>query len=173
MSVGEKAGLGGRGAVVDVDSALGRSIADLVADVASRGDAAVCDALRKHDGVDVTPDRLLVSAAEFEAAQREVGAELRSAIRLMIANIRRFNEELLSRRGSWQVEIAPGHVVGEKVGPIDSAAVFCPSGKASYPSVLAHVATAAVVAGVGDIIVIVPPVPGGDGEVDPAVLVVC
>jgi len=172
MSGDDRGALADRGAVVDVDSALGRTISGLVADVASRGDVAVCDALLEHDGVEVTPAGLQVSASEFEVAQSQVGDELRLAIQLMIANIRRFNEELLARRGSWQTEIAPGHVVGEKVGPIDSAAVFCPSGKASYPSVLAQVATAAVVAGVPDIIVIVPPVPGGDGEIDPAVLVV-
>ena len=172
MSSGEKADLVGRGAVVDIDSELGRDIAALVADVARRGDVAVCDALRHHDGIDITPDQLVVSADEFAAARAGIGDELMSAIRMMISNIRRFNEELLSRRGSWQAEIAPGHVVGEKIGPIDSAAVFCPAGKASYPSVLAQVATAAVVAGVENVIVIVPPRPGGQGEIDPAVLVV-
>ena len=172
MSVPDKAALGDRGAVVDVDSALGRSIALLVADVAARGDAALCDALREHDGVEVTPDRLLASPEEFDTAQSLVDDELRSAIRTMITNIRQFNQELLARRGSWRAEIAPGHIFGEIVGPIDSAAVFCPSGKASYPSVLAQVATAAVVAGVQDIIVIVPPMPGGSGQIDPAVLVV-
>lgn len=172
MSEAERATLLGRGAVVDVNSALGESIASLVRDVADRGDEAVCDALLKHDGVRISPKDLAVSPEEFAAATAAVGDDLRSAIRLMIANIRRFNEELYARRSSWRSEIAPGHVIGEQIGPIDSVAVFCPSGKASYPSVLAQVATPAIVAGVDDVIVIVPPVPGGSGEIDPAVLVV-
>jgi histidinol dehydrogenase len=64
-------------------------------------------------------------------------------------------------------------VVGEKVTPIASAGLFVPSGKASYPSVAYQLGVPAVVAGVPDIALVVPPVPGGSGEVDPAVLVVC
>jgi histidinol dehydrogenase len=64
-------------------------------------------------------------------------------------------------------------VVGEKITPISSAGLFCPSGKASYPSVIAQLGTPAVVAGVPQIAVIVPPAPGTGGEIDPAVLVVC
>jgi histidinol dehydrogenase len=61
--------------------------------------------------------------------------------------------------------------VGEKVSPIASAGLFVPSGKGSYPSVLIQLATPAVVAGVPEITVAVPPVPGSPGTVDPAVLV--
>jgi len=89
-----------------------------------------------------------------------------------LRNIRGFNEALLERRQSWTAEIAPGHTIGEKVGPVANAALFCPSGKASYPSVLAQVATPAVVAGVPQLSAIVPPVPGGGGVIDSAVLAV-
>ena len=63
-------------------------------------------------------------------------------------------------------------MVGEKVSAIASAGLFCPSGKASYPSVLAQLGTPAVVAGVRDVAVVVPPKPGAGGAVDPVVLVV-
>lgn len=172
MTAADKLWLERRGAAGELSDELRDSIAALVADVRERGDAAVCDALLKFDGVDCDPTGLRVSDAEFAAARAAVSPELTTAIRQMLSNIRRFNEELHARRGSWQTEIAPGHVVGEQIGPIASAAAFCPSGKASYPSVLAQVASGAVVAGVPDIVVIVPPVPGGDGAVDPAVLVV-
>ena len=95
-----------------------------------------------------------------------------AAIRDMIDHIRRFNERLLERRGDWRFESDPGLVVGEKVTAIASAGLFCPSGKASYPSVLAQLGTPAVVAGVRDIAVVVPPKPGAGGAVDPVVLVV-
>ena len=170
MSAHDREELAGRGAVGSVSASLRDSIGELVDDVRQRGDAALCDALAEHDAIAVDPANLRVSSAEFETAGSKVGAELRGAISHMIANITAFNELLLARRGSWRAEIAPGHMVGEQIGPIDSVAVFCPSGKASYPSVLAQVGTPAVVAGVEDIIVIVPPMPGGDGEIDPAVL---
>jgi len=170
MSAADRADLARRGAVASISAGLRRSIAKLVDDVLERGDVAVCAALAEHDAIAIEPGDLRVSAAEFETARGQIGVELRDSITQMIANITAFNELLLARRGGWTAEIAPGHMVGEQVGPIDSVAVFCPSGKASYPSVLAQVATPAVVAGVRDIIVIVPPVPGGNGEIDPAVL---
>ena len=159
-----------RGAVESAPADLRDAIASLVEDVRQRGDEAVCDALAHHDRIEVAPEGLRVTEAEFAAAREAVGAELREAIEAMIANIRGFNEQLLSRRTSWRTELAPGHIVGERITAIDSVAVFCPSGKASYPSVLAQVATPAVVAGVQNITVVVPPVPGGTGEIDTAVL---
>ena len=67
----------------------------------------------------------------------------------------------------------PGLTAGEKLSPISSAGLFVPSGKASYPSVAYQLGVPAVVARVPKVVVVVPPVPGGHGEVDPAVLVVC
>ncbi|NNC80157.1 MAG: histidinol dehydrogenase [Acidimicrobiales bacterium] len=172
MTPAEKAWLQQRGSSTEIAGELRTSIRSLVEDVRVRGDGALIDALSSHDGVVVTADGLRVTDAEFATARSVIDDDLHGAIRLMIANIRAFNTELLARRGSWQTELSPGHVVGEKVGPVDSVAVFCPSGKASYPSVLAQVATPAVVAGVPQVSVIVPPVPGGAGEIDAAVLVV-
>jgi histidinol dehydrogenase len=64
-------------------------------------------------------------------------------------------------------------MVGEKITPISSAGLFTPSGKASYPSVAYQLAVPAVVAGVPELALVVPPIPGGTGDVDPAVRVVC
>lgn len=172
MTDAERGRLHARGAASDLATELRASIRTLVGDVRERGDLAVAEALARFDGIEVDASDLQVSAAEIDAATEQISRELHEAIVQMIGNIRLFNEALLDRRGSWQSEIAPGHLVGEKVGPVASAALFCPSGKASYPSVLAQIATPAVVAGVEQLSVIVPPVPGGSGEVDPAVLVV-
>jgi len=153
------------------DPDLRRSIGDLIDDVAHRGDAAVCDALGRFDGIEVTPEQLRVSAEEFERA--EVSAEVDAAIDDAIAHLRAFNEAQLERNADWSIESEPGLVVGEKVAPITSAGLFTPSGKASYPSVAYQLAVPAVVAGVPTLALVVPPIPGGNGEVDPAVLVVC
>lgn len=172
MSPAERDWIHQRGEASEAAIELRSAIRALVEDVRERGDAALIDALARFDRVEVDVAGLRVSEEEFAAANASIDPGVHSAIKQMIANIRAFNEALLERRASWTVEIAPGHVVGEKVGPVASAALFCPSGKASYPSVLAQVATPAVVAGVPQTTVIVPPVPGGGGPIDPAVLVV-
>jgi len=147
-------------------------ISALVADVRERGDVALCAALKKFDGVEVKPSALRASDDEWESADREVGGALREAITDMVDHIRRFNTELRNRLSDWQFESEPGLTIGEKVTPISSAGLFCPSGKASYPSVLAQLGGPAVVAGVEKIAVVVPPKPGAGGRIDPVVLVV-
>ena len=153
------------------DPALRASISDLIEDVRLRGDDAVCDALGRFDRIDVTPDGLRITDDEFDRA--EVTPEVDAAIDDAIAHLRVFNEQQLANTRSWTHETEPGLMVGEKIGPITSAGLFTPSGKASYPSVTYQLAVPAIVAGVPEITVVVPPVPGGSGEVDPAVLVVC
>ncbi len=172
MDAAARAALCDRGLSTGITPELRAAIGELIEDVRAHGDDALCRALARFDGVDVEPDGLAVSDAEFAAARAAVPAELLVAIRDMIDHIRRFNERLLERRGDWRFESDPGLVVGEKVSAIASAGLFCPSGKASYPSVLAQLGTPAVVAGVRDVAVVVPPKPGAGGAVDPVVLVV-
>jgi histidinol dehydrogenase len=153
------------------DPALRRSIGELIDDVRDRGDDAVCDALGRFDGIDVSPDGLRVSTDEFERAS--VSPEVDAAIDDAIAHLRAFNEAQMERASDWSIVSEPGLMVGEKITPITSAGLFTPSGKASYPSVAYQLAMPAVVAGVPSISLVVPPIPGGTGDVDPAVLVVC
>lgn len=153
------------------DPALRESIGALIEDVRVRGDEAVCDALARFDGVEVSPDGLRVGDDEIDGAA--VSPEVDAAIDDAIAHLRAFNEHQLARSGDWSFESEPGLIVGEKISPIASAGLFTPSGKASYPSVTYQLAVPALVAGVPRIVAVVPPVPGGGGAVDPAVLVVC
>ena len=150
---------------------LRRDISMLIEDVRDRGDLALCEALARFDDVEVDPDGLRVSDTEWESAS--VSPEVDRAIDAAITNLRAFNEQQLERSGDWSHEVSPGLVFGEKITPIASAGLFTPSGKASYPSVTYQLAVPAIVAGVPEIAVVVPPVPGSSGEVDPAVLVVC
>jgi len=153
------------------DADLRRSIGELIDDVRNRGDAAVCDALGRFDGIDVSPDGLRVSADELERAA--VSDDVDAALDDAITHLRAFNEAQMEQASDWSIESEPGLTVGEKITPITSAGLFTPSGKASYPSVAYQLAVPAVVAGVPSISLVVPPIPGGSGEVDPAVLVVC
>ena len=150
---------------------LRRSIGELIDDVQERGDAAVCDALSKFDGIDLAPAELMVTAQELEEAS--VSAQVDEAIDHAIANLRTFNTAQMKSTTPWTIEAEPGLTVGEQISPISSAGLFTPSGKASYPSVAYQLAVPAVVAGVASISLVVPPIPGGSGQVDPAVLVVC
>ena len=171
MNVAARDALMRRGIDEIFDADLRRSIGELIEDVRDRGDAAVCDALGRFDGIDVTPDGLRVSADEFE--QASVSEEVDAALDDAITHLRAFNEAQMEQANDWSFESEPGLTVGEKITPITSAGLFTPSGKASYPSVAYQLAVPAVVAGVPSVSLVVPPVPGGSGEVDPAVLVVC
>ena len=160
-----------RGIRAIFDPHLQEAVAEIVEDVREHGDAAVCRALEKFDGCQVAPDRLRVSEEEFADARSHVPQAVLEAIRVGIENVRAFNEELVRER-EWRTEIRPGLTVGEKTTPIASAGLFIPSGKGSFPSVLVQIGTPATVAGVPELAVVVPPVPGGSGEIDPAVLCV-
>lgn len=153
------------------DSELVRGVREIVEDVRARGDAAVVEALARFDGVECPPERLRVSEGELAAAREAVGDELVEAIRQGISNIRAFNERVLAD-ASWMEEVVPGVLMGEQSRAVASAALFVPSGKGSYPSVLMQIGTPAVVADVPEIAVVVPPRSGRGIEVDPAVLVV-
>ena len=171
MSAAEKEALCRRGLDDIFDAGLRDSIGALIEDVRLRGDQAVCDALARFDGITLAPHQLRVPAEEIANAQ--VDPALENAIVDAISHLRAFNEQLLERASDWQMEIENGLTAGEKITPISSVGLFVPSGKASYPSVAYQLGVPAVVAGVKNICLVVPPVPGGNGEVDPAVLVVC
>jgi histidinol dehydrogenase len=150
---------------------LVESVQAIIEDVRARGDAALCDALARFDGVELTPDRLRVGDDELDAARQAVPSDVREAIRLGIRRIRAYNEALM-RGASWTEELAPGVVVGEQCRPIPSAALFVPAGKGSFPSVLMHIGTPATVAGVPHIVVVSPPTSGRGQSMDVAVLAV-
>lgn len=156
------------------DRDLMAAIETIFEEVRTRGDEAVLDATARHDGVRLTADRLAVSEVEIETAHAALDPRLLAGIREAIANSRRFNEaQLAATTHDWQREVRPGFVVGERFAPIPSVGLFVPTGKASYPSVLCQIGTPAIVAGVPDIVVLVPPLPDPpDGRVDPATLAV-
>lgn len=153
-----------------VGEGLGSAIAVIVEDVRKRGDAALVDALGRFDKMTLPVEGLRVSEEEFAEARAAISETLVEAIRTSIAQVRAFNE-LIVQRASWTAEPRPGLVVGEQATAIPSVGLFVPSGKGSFPSVLIQIATPAVVAGVERIVVMLAPVPGGTGQVDPATLV--
>jgi histidinol dehydrogenase len=174
MDASSRAQLLRRGTDAIFDPKLQESIGRILEDVRLNGDEAVCRALRDFDRVSIDPSRLRVTSDEIDRAVASLDAALLAAIRDMVDHIRRFNDEVMTRKAQdWRIESEPGLFVGEKVTPIHSAGLFCPSGKASYPSVLAHIGTPATVAGVPTRVVITPPIPGdATAGVDAATLAV-
>jgi histidinol dehydrogenase len=171
MTAAERDELTARGLDDIFEPELRDSICTLIDDVKTRGDQAVCDALRTHDQIELSPDQLRV--ADDEIDQATVSDDVDRAIDDAIAHLRAFNERQLERFDDWEFESEPGLIVGEKITPISSVGLFTPSGKASYPSVAYQLAVPATVAAVPSIALAVPPIPGGSGQVDPAVLTVC
>jgi histidinol dehydrogenase len=167
-----------RRAIVDrgIDSIYDETFRDdivaIIEDVRARGDAAVLDALRRFDGCELAAEGLRLSEEEIDAGTAATSREVLDALADAIVHLRRFNEKVCER-GDWSFESDPGLVVGERVTPIESAGLFVPSGKGSFPSVLVQLAVPALVAGVPRVVVAVPPLPGGGGDVDPAVLAAC
>jgi histidinol dehydrogenase len=146
------------------------SIERLFADVRARGDEAVVEATERFDGVSIAPGDLRVQPEELATAHAAIGPELLAGIREAIANSRLFNEaQVRATAAGWREEVRPGFLVGEQVAPIPSAGLYVPAGKGSFPSVLCQIGTPAVVAGVPELMVLVPPMPS-TGAVDPATL---
>ena len=166
-----RAALCNRGLEAIFDADLKRAIGAIIDDVREHGDEAVCRALHDFDHVDLAPDQLRATDDELDSAC--VDDDVDAAIDDAIAHLRAFNEQLMARAADWSFESEPGLQVGEKVTPISSAGLFVPSGKASYPSVAYQLGVPAMVAGVPEVALVVPPLPDGSGRIDPAVLVVC
>jgi histidinol dehydrogenase len=140
----------------------------IVEDVRSRGDDAVLEHTRRYDGVELTPDRVQVDRQEVRRAYETVDDGLRTALAAGIDRSRRYNEWL--RPAAFQLEeLETGITVGVKYTPVESIGLYIPSGKGAFPSTLISLVTPAVVAGVGQIAVVLPP--RRDGGADPAVLV--
>ncbi|MGH3429237.1 MAG: histidinol dehydrogenase [Mycobacteriales bacterium] len=140
----------------------------IIDEVRTDGDAALVRYAAKLDGVTLEPDALRVTAAEFDAAEQEVGPELRGAMQDAHDSIVTHHREQLPVE-SWMKEIGPGVLSGERVTPITSVGLYVPRGKGSFPSVMLMLCTPAVLAGVPYIAVCTPP--GPDGSIDAASLV--
>ncbi len=172
LAPAEQARLMARSTAAVFEPGLIASIEALFADVRDRGDAAVVDATARFDGVALAPGELRVRPDELSDAHAALDPALLAGIREAIANSRRFNEaQVRATATGWREEVRAGFLVGEQVAPIPSAGLYVPAGKGSFPSVLCQVGTPAVVAGVPEIVVLVPPMPG-TGVVDPATLAV-
>ena len=145
-------------APADIALGHGKEVAavnEILADVAQRGDAAVVDASRKFDDPEFTADQIRVKPQEMSEAAGRVPARQMSAIRHAIAQVREYQEAMLPPEPKRLNR--PGVSLTMRFTPVESAGLYFPGGKASYPSSLIHLAVPAQVAGVKRIAVATPP----------------
>jgi histidinol dehydrogenase len=157
-----------RGAA-EVDAAVEQRVAQIIADVRARGDAAVLELTARYDGVHAARVAdLELRAGELKAAYENLPAEQRDALAAAAARVRSYHERQLDACGrSWSYRDADGTLLGQKVTPIARAGIYVPGGKAAYPSSVLMNAIPAQVAGVGEIVMLVPT---PRGEKNPLVL---
>jgi histidinol dehydrogenase len=145
---------------------LTATVGAILEDVRARGDAAVLDYTRRFDGREVTTAaELELDPGELEEAAGGVPSELRAALEDAAARIRAYHQHQVQE--SWSYEDGDGIRLGQQVTPLDRVGVYVPGGKAAYPSTVLMNIVPARVAGVQDIVMVVP-APGG--EVNSAVL---
>ncbi len=138
----------------------------IVQDVRLQGDKAVLEYTQAIDGVSLTAESLEVTAAEFDKALQQVDGQVLAAIRRAIANVKSFHVEQLPK--TWLTYREHGSMLGQSCIPLERVGIYVPGGTAMYPSSVIMNAVPAAVAGVKEIIMVVPP--GKDGSVNPNVL---
>ncbi len=131
------------------------AVAQIVADVRCRGDAALREYTRRIDGVDL--DTLTADANAIEAAYQATHVQLKEALHLASDRIRAFHER--EPGGSWLEWDDEGGALGQLVRPLQRVGVYVPGGRAAYPSSLLMTVIPAQVAGVEEIVVTTPPGP--------------
>ena len=142
----------------ETDAAIEQRVADILADVQQRGDAAVLAYTQRFDGLQANDVKALeITQAELKAALDSLPAAQREALQAAAARVRQYHEAQKKASGeSWSYRDEDGTLLGQKVTPLDRVGIYVPGGKAAYPSSVLMNAIPAHVAGVQDIIMVVP-----------------
>ncbi len=142
----------------DTDLAIEQVVAGILSDVQQRGDAAVLEYTRRFDLLDADSMQALeLTQAELKAAFDAIPAAQRDALQAAARRVRSYHEAQKKANGeSWSYRDEEGTLLGQKVTPLDRAGIYVPGGKAAYPSSVLMNAIPAHVAGVGEIIMVVP-----------------
>lgn len=151
-----------RGAESEVES----QVVEILRQVRNRGDAALLDFSRRFDGLQASAvSELEISVARMEDALMTLAPEQRDALERASARIKRYAER--QKLESWQFTEEDGTVLGQTVAPLERVGLYVPGGKAAYPSSVLMNAVPAKVAGVEEVIMMVP---APRGQLNPMVL---
>ncbi len=142
------------------DDSIDEVVANILKDVKKRGDAAVLDYTNRFDKTNASKlAELEISKSELQAALNGLPAAQREALQTAADRVRSYHEKQLM--ASWQYTEADGTILGQQVTSLDRVGLYVPGGKAAYPSSVLMNAIPAKVAGVKDLIMVVP-TPNGE-----------
>jgi histidinol dehydrogenase len=142
------------------DDDIDQVVANILKDVKARGDAAVLEYTNRFDKTDATSlAQLEIPQAELQAALNSLPADQRVALQAAADRVRSYHEKQVMQ--SWQYTEADGTLLGQQVTSLDRVGLYVPGGKAAYPSSVLMNAIPAKVAGVQELIMVVP-TPNGE-----------
>lgn len=137
------------------DKAVNERVEEIIAAVRQRGDAAVVEYTGRFDGLDVADmAALTLDRTRLEQALQRITAEQRQALEVAAERVRSYHQH--QRQESWRYTEADGTVLGQQVTALDRVGLYVPGGKASYPSSVLMNAIPAKVAGVPEVVMVVP-----------------
>ena len=137
------------------DDAVFNTVREIIANVRKHGDKAVIDMTNKFDRMHATTmNELKVSAQELDAAVERIDADTLAALQNAADRVRAYHER--QKTESWSYTEADGTVLGQQVTPLDRVGLYVPGGKAAYPSSVLMNAIPAKVAGVQEVVMVVP-----------------
>jgi histidinol dehydrogenase len=142
----------------ETDAAVENAVTDILANVRRRGDAAVLEYTRRFDGL-AAPSvaKLELGPADLQAALSRITPAQRLALEQAAQRVRAYHQRQLEAVGrGFSYRDADGTLLGQKVTPLDRVGLYVPGGKAAYPSSVIMNAVPAQVAGVGEIVMVVP-----------------
>jgi histidinol dehydrogenase len=149
-----------------IDGEIAKIVADILADVKKRGNAAVIEYTNKFDRMSLADaSEFEIDNAQLQQALNSIDAEQREALETAARRIRAYAEH--QKMESWSFTEEDGTVLGQSVNPMDRVGLYVPGGKAAYPSSVLMNAIPAKVAGVPELIMVVPT---PDGEVNQLVM---
>ena len=154
------------------DPQVDATVAAILADVKTRGDAAVLEYTTRFDGVTAgSLAELEIPRSELQAALVRIAAPRRAALEAAVVRVRDFHER--QRAQSWSYTDADGNELGQQITALDRAGLYVPGGKAAYPSSVIMNAVPAKVAGVAEVIMVVPTPRGEKNDLVLAAAAMC
>ncbi len=134
-------------------------VAGILSDVKQRGNAALCEYTERFDGWACNGDTIEITADRMQQAWASVSEMDRQSLQLAADRIRAYHEHQVQK--DWEYTDAVGMTLGQRITPLDRVGLYVPGGKAAYPSSVLMNAVPAQVAGVEEIVMVVP-TPGGE-----------
>ncbi len=137
------------------DKSVNERVEDIIAAVRARGDEALVEFTARFDGLQVNSMAdLILDRTRLELALERITPEQRTALEVAAERVRVYHEH--QSQPSWRYTEADGTVLGQQITPLDRAGLYVPGGKASYPSSVIMNAVPAKVAGVREVVMVVP-----------------